>query len=247
MSTKSILALLVATATLILGTQAAAQTSSGGWEFTIAPYLVAAGMSGTITAKGHEADVDVPFDTILANLKMGAMLHFQMANQHWVLASDIMYVDLEGSKDTASGTVTATMRETLFEVTGGYRVSPAVTMLAGARWVDLGVGLALAGPDLEREAKADKSWVDPLVGVHVITPISERWWLALHGDVGGFGVGSELTWQAYANIGFRASDLVSVIVGFRALDIDYKEGSGDDLFRCHVLTAGPQIAVAFRF
>jgi hypothetical protein len=247
MSARSILALLVTSAALLVAPHAAAQSGTGGWEFTIAPYLVAAGMDGAMTVKGLEADVDVPFDTILENLDMGAMVHFDMKNDRWMLSSDLVYMDLEGSKDAAGGTATASMTETLFEVAGGYRLSPAVTLLAGARLVDLGAGLRYAGPNLEREAEASKSWVDPLVGVHVVAPLSERWWLGVHGDVGGFGVGSDLAWQAYANVGFHASDLVSVLVGYRVIDIDYQEGSGNDLFRYDVMTAGPQIGVAFRF
>ena len=243
----SIKALLLVTTVLLAGSPAGAQSGTGGWEFAIAPYLVAAGMDGTMTVKGLEADVDVPFDTILENLDMAAMVHFEMRNDRWVLSSDLVYMDLEGSTDAAAGTATASVTETLFEVAGGYRLSPAVTLLAGARLVDLGIGIRYAGPNLDREAEASKSWVDPIVGVHVTAPLSERWWLGLHGDVGGFGVGSDLAWQTYANIGFRASDLVSVVAGYRAIDIDYQEGSGHGLFRYDVLTAGPQIGVAFTF
>ena len=247
MNVRSISTLLVASAAVLVGSSAAAQTGTGAWEFAIAPYMVAAGMDGAMTVKGLEADVDVPFDTILENLDMAAMLHFEMKNDRWVLSSDLVYMDLEGSEDTANGTATASVTETLFEVAGGYRLSPAVTLLAGARLVDLGIGIRYAGPSLDREAEASKSWVDPIVGVHVTAPLSERWWLGLHGDVGGFGVGSDLAWQAYANVGFRASDLVSVVAGYRAIDIDYQEGSGHALFRYDVLTAGPQIGVAFTF
>ncbi len=239
---------LVAVATLVLaGPFAAAQSTPGGWQFTLAPYAVAAAMDGAATVRGVEADVDVPFETIVENLDMTFMGHFDMQNERWLVSSDLIYMDLEGDAEVANGTGTATMQETIFEVAGGYRVTPALTLLAGGRWVDLGLGLRYAGPNLERNVDASKSWVDPFVGAHLVAPLSDRWWLGVHGDVGGFGVGSELAWQAYANVGFRASDLVSVIVGYRALDMDYEDGSGDDLFRYDVLTAGPQIGVAFRF
>ena len=247
MKPTHLLATVAATAVILIGPHAAAQSESGGWDFTIAPYLVAAGMDGTMTVKGFEADVDVPFSTILENLDMAAMVHFDMKNERWLLSSDLVYMNLEASQDAAGGTSTISVTETLFEVAGGYRLSPAVTLLGGARLVDLGAGVGYAGPNLEREAEASKSWVDPIVGLHVTSPLSERWWLGFHGDVGGFGIGSELAWQAYANVGFRASDLVSIIVGYRAIDIDYEEGSGSDLFRYDVLTSGPQLGVAFSF
>ena len=244
---KGVLGLLAAIAMMLAGLQARAQAGSGGWEFTLAPYAIAAAMDGVTAVKGIEADVDVPFDTILENLDMTFMGHFDMQNERWLISSDLIYMDLKASSEPADRTTTATMQETIFEVAGGYRVTPAVTLLAGARYVDLGVGLSYAGPSLERDADASKSWVDPFVGAHVTAALGDRWWLGVHGDVGGFGVGSELAWQAYANVGFRASDLVSVVAGFRAFDVDYEDGSGADLFRYDVLTSGPQIGVTFRF
>jgi hypothetical protein len=229
------------------GSTAAAQSSSGEWQYTIAPYLWAAGMDGAITVKGVEADVDVPFSDIISDLHFAAMAHFDMKNERWVVSSDLIYVDLDSSTDVAQGTATAAVTQTLFEVAGGYRVSPAVTLLAGGRWVDLTSGLRYSGPNVGDSVEAGKSWIDPLVGVHLIAPLAERWWIGAHGDIGGFGVGSDLAWQAYADVGFRASDLVSVIFGYRAIDMDYEDGSGRDLFRYDMLISGPQIGVAFTF
>jgi hypothetical protein len=174
MSVKSVFGVAVATVSILAGRGAVAQSGGGAWEFTIAPYLVAAAMDGTVTVKGLEADVDVPFETIVENLDMAAMVHFEMRNDRWMLSSDVVYMDLEGTSEAANGT------------------APGVTLLAGARLVDLGTGVSFTGPNLERGADVSKSWVDPLVGVHVVAPLSERWWIGAHGDIGGFGVGAEL-------------------------------------------------------
>jgi hypothetical protein len=90
--------------------QAAAQSGSNGWESAVVPYLVAAGMDGSVTVKGIEADVDVPFGDIIDNLDLAAMVHFDMRNEHWVLMSDLFYVDLEGSNDVALGTATVAIQ-----------------------------------------------------------------------------------------------------------------------------------------
>jgi len=231
----------------LTGSGAAAQSSSGEWQYNIAPYLWAAGMDGAITVKGVEADVDVPFSDVISDLDFAAMVHFDMKNERWVVSSDLIYVDLGSSTDVAQGTVTATVTQTLFEVVGGYRLSPAITLLVGGRWVDLSSGLKYSGSNVGDSVEAGKSWIDPIVGVHLIAPLAKRWWIGVHGDIGGFGVGSDLAWQAYADVGFRASDLVSVILGYRAIDMDYEDGSGRDLFRYDMLISGPQIGVAFTF
>jgi hypothetical protein len=244
---KSLLTLLAVAVVTLAVPQAAAQSGLNGWEFAIVPYLVAAGMDGSVTVKGIEADVDVPFSDIIDNLDLAAMVHFDMRNERWVLMSDLFYVDLEGSNDVGLGTATVAVQQTLFEVAGGYRVSPVFTLLAGARWVDLENQIRYTGEILDEGVSAGKSWIDPFVGVHLMAPLSERWWFGARGDIGGFGVGSDLAWQAYADIGFNASKLVTIFLGYHAIDMDYEYGSGRDLFRYDMLIAGPQIGVAFSF
>jgi hypothetical protein len=247
MKSRSLLVLLGAITVTLAASQAVAQSSSNEWQFAIAPYLWAAGMDGTMTIADQEADIDVPFSQIIEDLEFALMGHFDMRNERWVLSSDLIFVDLEDSQDLTRGTVKAGVDLTLFEVAGGYRVSPAVTLLAGARWVDMGASLRHSGEIVDEDADAGKSWIDPLVGVHAFAPLSERWWLGIRGDVGGFGVGSELTWQAYADIGFKVSDLITVFLGYHAIDIDYEEGSGLQRIALDVLVSGPQLGVVFTF
>jgi hypothetical protein len=247
MKSRWSLALFVAAIVALASPQAEAQSDSSGWEFAVAPYLWAAGMDGTMTIADLETDIDVPFSDIISNLDLAFMGHFDMRNERWVLASDLIFVDLEQDEDLTNGTVTAGIDMTLIDLVGGYRVSPAVALLAGARWVDMGASLRYTGELADPDADVGKSWIDPLIGVNVFASLSDRWWLGLRGDVGGFGVGSELTWQAYADIGWKASDLVSIILGYRALDIDYEDGDGLHFVGLDVLMSGPQLGVVFTF
>lgn len=247
MSSKVFSVIFVAAVVASVVPMAQAQSTSGDWQFNIAPYLVAASMDGTVTVKRFEGDVDVPFDELLDQLEMAGMVHFDMKNEHWMLSSDLLYVKAEQTSDVLQGTSVVTVEQTFLEFVGGYRVSPVFTILAGARGVDLGVDQQFTGPHRENSHQTGKSWIDPIVGAHVLAPLAEKWWLGLRGDIGGFGVGSELAWQAYVNVGFRASDLISVILGYRAVDMEYEEGSGSDFFRYDMRIDGPQVGVAFSF
>jgi len=239
---------MLAAAVFVLSTSSvAAQSSSDGWQVAIAPYLWAAGMDGTVAIADQQEDIDVPFSEIIEDLKFAFMGHFDMRNARWVLSSDLVFVDLEQEDEIANGTVTAGMELTLLEVAGGYRVSPAVSLLAGARWVDMGANLRYDGEIVGEDVSADKSWIDPLIGVHVFAPLSDRWWIGLRGDVGGFGVGSELTWQTYANIGWKASDLISIVLGYHALDMDYESDDRRVPVGVDLLVSGPQLGVVFTF
>ena len=82
--------------------------------------------------------------------------------------------------------------------------------------------------------------MDPIVGVRGQHALSDHWILAGRGDIGGFGAGSELSWQLEAYVLFRLSTVVDLGLGYRYLDILYEEDGGEIelAFRGPVLGAG---------
>ncbi len=66
--------------------------------------------------------------------------------------------------------------------------------------------------------------MDPIIGGRFHMSLSERWLLTLRGDIGGFGVGSDLTWNVAARLGYRLSERTTLAFGYRHLDIDYDSG-----------------------
>jgi hypothetical protein len=47
------------------------------------------------------------------------------------------------------------------------------------------------------------SWADPLLGARYHLDLSKRFGLTAYGDVGGFGAGSNLTWQLLGTVDYR--------------------------------------------
>ena len=90
---------------------------------------------------------------------------------------------------------------------------------------------------------ASREWVDPIVGTRAHWQITDPLYLALYGDVGGFGVGSDLTWQAAAMLGWRVRDWCSIELGYRYLYVDYLDGP----FRYEMNMGGPVFGARFRF
>jgi len=93
----------------------------------------------------------------------------------------------------------------------------------------------------------DDDFLDPLVGARCQWVITEGFWLAARGDIGGFGIGSDLSWQLVGTIGWDPSEGVSVLAGYRLLDIDYTDGEGNQEQRLDLQFRGPTIGVMFRF
>lgn len=93
-------------------------------------------------------------------------------------------------------------------------------------------------------------WVDPLAGLrlrHQFTPDQE---LVLQGDIGGFGVGSDLSWHALGTYNFRTSLLgreFNAYVGYRALSIDYEQGSGNRKIGFDMVQHGPVTGMTMKW
>lgn len=69
---------------------------------------------------------------------------------------------------------------------------------------------------------------------------------AVH-EVGGFGAGSDFTWQVFPTLSLRLTDKASLEFGYRWLDIDYDTGERNEQFRYDVLTQGPVVGFGLRF
>ncbi len=105
-----------------------------------------------------------------------------------------------------------------FDLVGG----DSIDLLGGLRaWkVEGEVSVPLADVDISPE----KTFADPIVAVRANAALSDRWSLIGYGDVGGFGVGSELTWQAAVTANYRATDNLFISAGWRELYLDYEDG-----------------------
>lgn len=243
----------------LAGLLALPHAQAAEWQHAITPYLWGSGMSGT-TAVGTpvgplEANVDVGFDDILRNLKMGGMFSYRGERGPWVVMTDAIYMKLGADRQTGGGLLTvdarAEVEQIALEADVGYRISDAVVAFVGLRYNDIDTDLRVvrSGPGAgnTRVAGETASWVDPVVGVSAKFPLAERWALGLRGDVGGFGVGSDLAWQAMVSVHWKASNGVEVVGGWRYLDVDYEDGRDANLFRYDVATSGPGVGVTFRF
>src|SRR5262249_56122915 len=79
---------------------------------------------------------------------------------------------------------------------------PGVTfdVYAGGRYTNLELDVDTpAGPSLNQQV----DWIDPLVGARVAVHFSEHWFMIVSGDIGGFGVGSDIAWSAMGLLGYK--------------------------------------------
>lgn len=244
--------LLLSTVTLL---GAAGIAKADDWQHTITPYLWGASLSGTTAIGPVSSDVEAPFSDIISNLKIGGMLSYRGDHDRLAIMIDVFYVDLEGDKSSTAGPLqidaTARVQETIVEADVGYHLTDRTVAFFGLRYNDISpdVAVTTTGPlgGTTLAASGSESWVDPLIGVTMEIPLSDRWSFGLRGDVGGFGVGSDFAWQAVATVRWQTGKTVYLVGGYRYLSADYQNGSGARLFKYDMAMSGPALGVAFAF
>jgi opacity protein-like surface antigen len=98
-------------------------------------------------------------------------------------------------------------------------------------------------PDGSRSVSARESWWDPVIGVRVLVPLAEAWTLVGYADIGGFGVGSDLTYQLLAGVNWQFARSVSAKVGYRYFYQDYEQ----DGFIWDMAASGFYLGAGFKF
>jgi opacity protein-like surface antigen len=255
-----ILVPLLFTAGLHAGTTAVSDTLTAsttapvetGWSFRIAPYAWLTAIDGDIGIGPLTAPVDISFSDTLDKLDMAYMFLVEAGYGRWTLTADFVYGDF--SNDIAGGgRVFNSFRyeytQWVFTPTLGYRVIEtddySMDVFAGARVTSFDTSLTgrlVGGGQLQRSA--DDTWTDPIIGIRGQSELSERWFLRYNADIGGFGVSSDLVWQAFLGLGYKIRENASLAVGYRGLGIDYSSGAYSTL---DVINHGPLIGFEFRF
>lgn len=225
--------------------------SSGDWWFRVAPYGWLTAIDGDVGVGPLSSPVDISMSDILDSVDMTYMAVIEAGYGRWSLGVDVTYAKL--SQDIAGGgflfdSFRIEQKQWMLTPILAYRAVETETyhmdVFAGTRTTILDVELtgrfAHGG---EATAGRDTDWTDPIVGIRGQAALSEKFFFRYYGDIGGFGVSSDLTWQTFAGIGYKISDNIGVAAGYRALGIDYsKDGLSID-----TLTHGPVIGLEVRF
>ncbi|NJD32449.1 MAG: hypothetical protein FIB04_11240 [Gammaproteobacteria bacterium] len=248
-----------------------AEGAADDWKYTATIYGWLPTLDGTFNFPGSSGGSAVSVDAskILDALNFTFMGMLQAEKGRWGLATDVIYLDLGGSKkdvkDFSLGPnglpagVTAAadlgIRGWLWTLDGTYLAvdnpDHPVMVFAGARMLDLTADLDwelqgnVAGlPIGERKGQregGDTLW-DGIVGAKGRVNFGEdkKWFVPYYVDVGTGN--SDLTWQWFAGLGygFEWGDVVAV---WRYLD--YKLNSGDPIEDLYL--EGAAVGVTFRF
>jgi hypothetical protein len=225
-------------------TPAGASTeTAAGWNYLVEPYFLAPTITGTSGVRGITADVDVGAGDFFSALDFGAMLYFEAHSPLWAVSLDGLYMNLGAEATSRLGDLNVDLQQTGIMLAGYRRVLKWAEVLAGIQFNDMEATLTSTGPAGVNET-GDRNWVDPYVGFRATLP-HDKWRWSFFGAVGGFGVGSDFAWQVLPQVGYRFSPLFELSGGFRAITMDYEDGSGNEKFVYDLTIYGPQLGARF--
>jgi hypothetical protein len=119
-----------------------------------------------------------------------------------------------------------------------------VGVLGGARYTNLRQDFKFTGPlGGVTKLDEDESWIDPIIGARGSLGLSDSVELEARGDVGGFGVGSDLTWTAQGAVAWHVARRAALRAGYRHRSIDYSSGG----FVYDVDVFGPFLSFTWTF
>jgi hypothetical protein len=217
------------------------------WKFDVAPYVWLAGSSGTISFVDQSANVDAKFKDVLKNLKFGMFMHLEAQKGKWIVFGDLLYIAVEksGNVEITNTNTNIELKQTLAEIGSGYNL---VTTLDDWLFIDAIAGLRyfeidnLINVGQQQILNRTINVTDPFVGIRFRT-VSDKWINGARIDVGGFGIGSNISWKANLLVCYQFSELLSVSLGYQAYSIDYEK----DNFGLDLISSGFATGINFHF
>lgn len=231
------------------------------WQIEFTPYLFASGLHGSTGTQQVTADVNAGFGDVVKNLDKGFMGTLEVRRDRWGFILDGLYFKLkdEGARSwegpagigSATGDLDVSTTMQMYQLSAAYRLGGGVPtdLIAAGRYTRLDLDLNLVTttggllPGGTRSLSASQSWWDPVIGARVTLPFAEHWSAMLYVDIGGFGAGSDLTYQGVAGVNWQFSGHVSAKAGYRYIYQDYERNG----FVWKMAAYGPYLGVGIRF
>ncbi len=228
--------------------------TDGPWT-VVAPYVWVFGMQGNVGAGFRSTPVDISVGDAVDQadkLKGAAQLHIETGYGKYGVLVDLTYLRIQ----PLDGLVTVESRSTILELLGIYRVvdtgrapgGVTLDVLGGVRWYRFTNSIQGNVFGL-LSAERSSSWTDLVIGARVGVQVTENLGLFARGDLGGYGIGDSSDKAINWTVGYEyhCSENVSLLGGWRSLQIDREAGSGRERSLIDVTLAGPFAAVAVRF
>ncbi|WP_027017205.1 outer membrane beta-barrel protein [Comamonas composti] len=243
------LSLLAVCATATTTSAHADQTDQGGngWRYQLTPYLWMTGMNGHLRplANSPTAHVNESFSELLSNLDAALFLSGTARQGQYVLQGDLSYASVSDKASLPLGlTANTRLRQTALTLTGGINrplgTGSSLDLMAGVRLWDIKARVQVPGLG---SFESREHFADPILAARWHHSLGPRWSSLVYADAGGFGVGSDSTWQIMASLNYEIRNSLYLSFGYRHLKVNYRDGGQ----RLDFSMSGPLVGATYRF
>jgi len=215
------------------------------WQFEITPYTWLASLRGEASKGPLDGSADVCVSESIKELELGGLVRLEARNHPWGFYLEGLYLSVGDDSRVRLGRFRLRGVDVNFDAVlsfvdfgGMYRIGDAensLDLMGGGRFTYLSNDVSV-GPIDPHDTKR---LVDPIIGARYQRALSERWSMSLQGDIGGFGVDTDLVWSLAGLLGYRLSERTTLAFGYRYYDFEQSEYD--------IQLHGPMIGLAFSF
>jgi hypothetical protein len=181
--------------------------ASKNWEIRFAPIYLWAPINSTSASEGEDApDVDVTQGQTGLNGAYGMRLEIEPGRS--IVSLEEMYASITNESTSASGIHRSLDYKILLSELD------SLSVLGGLRYYVLRLEYTSTNSS---PIDQDGSFFDPVVGLWYRPQISRHWMATVGADVGGFGVGFDISSSVFATFSWRDGKRFGLDLGYRAL------------------------------
>lgn len=252
--TRNHMARLASVATAVTMALAAGQATAQGYQNSVTLYGLIPWVDTEVTGSGgNSAESSVAPSDIIDALDFTFMVAGESRFGKVSFLYDTLYTDLSEKGALGgpfAGSAKVDVEMLLATAALGYVMHEGNGTLlqgyGGVRLVDVSTDVRLAGGGpvgAGFDAKVNDSWVDPIIGLRGRMALSEKVSVGGFASIGGFGVGSDLSFDIFGGLEYAFSERFSANAGFRYMSFDYAGDNADLDLEMY----GPVVGITMKF
>jgi hypothetical protein len=203
------------------------------WNFNITPFFILPWVNGNVQSELLSKEFGITPSDFITTLNGTFMIDAELSKGKFFAAPSYIFNYNEVSKviwtsENGNQTITAQpgYQRHILEVIAGMRFRLGAKFILdpcmGFRYTHYRLFGEVEGIANVSELDEKVDFWDPVLGFKAHFYPIPRLPVELKTDVGGFGVGSKLTWSVWLNSGYTVAPAVDIIAGFGALSYKYE-------------------------
>ncbi|MFZ1320288.1 MAG: hypothetical protein WAT71_01905 [Ignavibacteria bacterium] len=228
------------------------------FNFSIIPYAWFAGIGGTVGQfNGETFGFNKGFT--FENLHMYAAFVGKVKYERVSFIFDVSFINYKSFGATSNNpnlpqeiSLNTTAKQTVMDLFLAYLFpskskKTMIDIYGGGRLWSLDLEATVINPNGTTNTAPGYSntWLDPVIGINAefVLDSKHKWAAWTKGDIGGFGVNSQMTWQMNVGLAYMLSPNFPLTFGFKYLGVNYYKNN----LNWTVNEYGPTLGIGYRY